>query len=124
ASWGQIMTAGLVIRVRELLDVAQDGRAPREAIAARRDPPHLMLAFAPEATPALVRPRDRGLALWAAVGAAASVLTCCAVWIGTGWHDGSAEAIFAAVIGSRFAALDDPPAVIRTASKVIVVAVL
>ena len=88
AAWAQIMAAGLVMRLRQLLDVAQDCHALREAIATGRDPADIVLAFAPEATPALVRPRDRGLALWAAVGAAASVLTCCAVWIGTGWPDG------------------------------------
>jgi len=124
AAWAQIMAAGLVMRLRQLLDVAQDGRALREAIAVGRDPAEIMLAFSPEATLAMVRPRDPGLALWAAAGAAASVLTCCAVWIGTGWPDGASAALFAAVIGSRLAAQDDPPALIRTVFKVVVVAVL
>ena len=124
ASWAQIMAAGLVIRLRQLVDVAQDCRALREAIAAGRDPAEILLAFSPETTPAVVRSRDRGLALWAAAGAPASILTCCAVWIGTGWADGASAAIIAAVIGSLFAAQDDPPAVIRASFKVVIASVL
>ena len=124
AASAQMMAAGLVIRLRQLLDVAQDCHALRQAIAAGRDPAEIVLAFSPEAAPAMVRSRDRGLALWAAAGAPASVLTCCAVWIGTGWADGASAAIFAAVVGSLFAAQDDPPAVIRTTFKVVVASVL
>jgi uncharacterized membrane protein YccC len=124
ASWAQIMAADLVMRLRQLLDVAQDCHALREAIAAGRDPAEVVLAFSPGVTPAVVRPRDRWLALWAAAGAPASVLTCCAVWIGTGWPDGASAAIFAAVVGSRFAAQDNPPAVIRTSFKVVLASVL
>ena len=118
------MAADLAMRLRQLLDVAQDCHALREAIASGQDPAGLVLAFPLEAAPATARPRDRGLALWAAAGTPASVLASCAIWIGTGWADGATAAIFAAVVGSLFAAQDNPPAVLRTTFKIVIASIV
>jgi uncharacterized membrane protein YccC len=47
-----------------------------------------------------------------------SVLACCAFWIGTGWTDGASAAIFAAVLGSLLAGVDDPLPVFRSFYRV------
>ena len=39
---------------------------------------------------------------------ALSVLACCAFWIATGWADGVSAPLFAAVVGSLLAGVDDP----------------
>jgi uncharacterized membrane protein YccC len=63
--------------------------------------------------------RDHGLALWAATATALSVLACCAFWIATGWADGASAALFAALIGSFFAGMDDPLPAFRNFGGVI-----
>ncbi len=104
----EIVTAASVLRLRNLMNVTRDCRLLREAIADGRDPGSLALAFTPEASSPAIAHRDHGLALWAAAATALSTLACCAFWIATGWPDGATAAIFAAVLGSLLAALDDP----------------
>ena len=55
-----------------------------------------------------------GLRFWPAAATALSVLACCAFWIATGWADGASAALFAAVVGSFLAGLDDPLPAFRT----------
>ena len=113
ASWTDLMAAALAIRLRELVDVAHDCRVIREAMVSGVDPTGLPLAFPHRVGDSMVPHRDRGVALSAAAGAAASVLACCALWIGSGWPDGASAALLAAVTGSFFAAQDDPVPGIR-----------
>ncbi|MET4476649.1 putative membrane protein YccC [Bradyrhizobium sp. F1.13.3] len=108
AGWIDIMVSGFLIRVRQLVDVVQDCGALRRAIADGRDPGALRLAFTPDAVGAAVLHRDHGHALWTAAATSLSVLACCAVWIATGWTDGASAPLFAAVIGSLFAGVDEP----------------
>jgi uncharacterized membrane protein YccC len=113
ASWDRIMIANLLIRLRELVDLSQDCRALRSAIAAGNDASGVELAFRPEAGTALVRHRDHGMALWSAAGAMIAILSCCGFWIATGWVDGTSAPMMAAVACSFFAAQDDPAPGIR-----------
>jgi len=108
ARWIEIMAAGFVVRLRNLMDVMGDCQLLREAIADGRDPDSLALASTFETSGDLVPHRDHGLALWSATATALSVLACCAFWIATGWTDGASAAIFAAVLGSLLAGVDDP----------------
>ena len=123
ASWSEIIVAGLVVRLRSLVDILQDCRILREAIAVGRDPNSLPLAFTSDASSVAVLHRDHGLALWSAAATALSVLACCAFWIATGWADGTSAALFAAVIGSFLAGIDDPRPVTRDFSKLILIAI-
>jgi uncharacterized membrane protein YccC len=123
AGWTEIMVAGLVIRLRNLVQIMQDCQLLREAIADGRDPHALALAVAPETSTASVRHRDHGLALWSAAATTLSVLACCAFWIATGWADGAAAALFAAVIGSFLAGADDPLPAFRSTYKLILVSI-
>lgn len=114
ASWERIITTGLLLRLRELVDLSHDCRALTEAIADGRNVPTLDMAFHSEAGAAPVRHRDRGLALWSAAGAAAAILICCAFWIGTGWPDGATAPMITAIACSFFAAQDEPARFIRS----------
>jgi uncharacterized membrane protein YccC len=108
AGWTDITVAGLVIRLRNLVDVMQDCRLLREAIADGRHPEQLPLVFRPDTLTMAVPHRDHGSALLAAASVALAVLACCAFSIATGWPDGVAAPLFAAVIGSLLAGVDDP----------------
>ena len=108
ATWNEIMVAGFVIRLRNLMDITRDCQLLRAAIADGRDSEQLALAFTPDRLTPAVPHRDHGLALWAAAATALSVLACCAFWIATGWPDGATAPIFAAVLGSLLANADDP----------------
>lgn len=108
AGWTDITVAGLVLRLRDLVDVVQDCRRLRDAIADGRDPDRLKLAFTSGTLTVAAPHRDHGLALWAAAAVALSVLACCVFWIATGWADGVTAPLFAAVLGSLLAGADDP----------------
>jgi uncharacterized membrane protein YccC len=123
AGWIDIMAAGYCARLRNLVDIVQDCRLLQEAIGDGRDPGRLVLAFAPEALRPTVLHRDHGLALWAAAATALSVLTCCTFWIATGWVDGASAAVFAALIGSFLAGIDDPLPAFRNFSGVILIVI-
>ena len=123
AGWIDITVAGLALRLRDLVDVMQDCRLLRQAIADGRDPGQLKLAFKSGTLTVAVPHRDHGLALWAGAATALSVLACCAFWISTGWADGASAALFAALAGSFLAGLDDPRPAFRTFGVVILVVI-
>lgn len=108
ASWHDIMTANLLVRLRELVDISEDCRALSAAIAADEDTSRVPLAFQTEQGIAPARHRDHTLALWSAAGVIIAILVCCAFWIATGWADGASAPMMAAVACSFFAAQDDP----------------
>jgi uncharacterized membrane protein YccC len=113
SSWTEIVTASLLMRMRELVDVSQDCRVLNQAIAEGARPDGARLAFQPEAGVAPVRHVDHGMALWSAAGAILAILLCCAFWIGTGWTDGASAPMMAAVGCSFFAGQDDPAVGLR-----------
>lgn len=108
ASWSEIGVASFANRLRHLIDVVSDCQRLRAAIADGRGVDTLPLAFAPDTVGTAVLHRDHAHALWTAAATALSVLVCCAVWIATGWTDGASAPIFAAVVGSLFAGVDEP----------------
>ncbi len=108
ATWIEIMTAGYITRLGKLMDTVRDCGRLRDAIADGRNPDSILFELKPDALGAPVLHRDHGLALWAATATSISVLACCAFWIATGWDDGASAAVFAAVIGSLLAGVDDP----------------
>src|SRR5882757_690134 len=83
--WTEIMAAGLVTQLRQVVGIIQDCLILREAIADGRDPDFLPLAFTRDISGVAVSHRDHGLAFWSAGATALSVLACCAFWIATGW---------------------------------------
>jgi uncharacterized membrane protein YccC len=108
AGWTDITVAGLVIRLRNLVDVMQDCQLLREAIADGRHPDSLPLVFRPDRLTMAVPHRDHGSALLTAASVALAVLACSMFSIATGWSDGVVAPLFAAVVGSFLAGVDDP----------------
>ncbi|CAN5309251.1 FUSC family protein [soil metagenome] len=113
SSWTEIVTASLLMRMRELVDISQDCWALNQAVAEGRRPDGARLAFRPEAGVAPVRHIDHGMAVWSAAGAILAILLCCAFWIATGWPDGASAPMMAAVGCSFFAGQDDPAVGLR-----------
>lgn len=114
ASWNDIMTTSLLLRMRELVDISQDCRTLQRAIAASEHVAPATLLFQPDGGAAPVRHRDAAMALWSGAGAALAILACCAFWIGTGWQDGASAPMMAAVGCSFFATQDDPAVGLRS----------
>ncbi|QIG94156.1 FUSC family protein [Bradyrhizobium sp. 6(2017)] len=108
ATWIDIAVAGLIVQLRKLVDVMQDCELLREAIATERNPDLLKLAFMPDTSSYAVLHRDHGQALLSAASVALSVLACSGLSIATGWSDGVIAPLFAAVVGSILAGVDDP----------------
>jgi uncharacterized membrane protein YccC len=125
APWSAIMAAGLVVQLRNLVDIMQDCHALSQAIADGRDPEQLALAFTLDASGQAVAHCDRGVALWSAAAATLSMLGCFAFWIGTGWTDGTTAALFAAILGTKLASTDEPlPTFRRTYTLVVLVVII
>jgi uncharacterized membrane protein YccC len=108
ADWAAVMTDNLLDRLRQLLVAVQDVRDLRRAI--RSGETRLPSTLNPLV---LARGRralhlDPYLAFLSAVAASGAVLVCCALWIITGWPEGSVAALSAAVFCSFFATQDDP----------------
>lgn len=105
--WTTLLLASLAARLRDVIDLRQDLRALRGHIAAGTVP-RAPLAFAYTARVRSIRHRDHGLAAFSAFGVFVGLLVCCAIWIATGWPDGSAAPMMGAVACCLFAAQDDP----------------
>lgn len=105
--WTTLLLASLAARLRDVIDLRQDLRALRGHLAAGT-PPRAPLAFAYTARVRSIRHRDHGLAAFSAFGVFVGLLVCCAIWIATGWPDGSAAPMMGAVACCLFAAQDDP----------------
>lgn len=105
--WSTLLLASLAARLRDVIDLRQDLRALRGHIAAGTVP-RAPLAFAYTARVRSIRHRDHGLAAFSAFGVFMGLLVCCAIWIATGWPDGSAAPMMGAVACCLFAAQDDP----------------
>ncbi|VIO73035.1 p-hydroxybenzoic acid efflux pump subunit AaeB [Bradyrhizobium ivorense] len=123
ADWTGIMAASLVNQLRNLIDIMQDCRALRLAIAEGRDPEQLTLAFTLDVSGHAAAHRDRGIALWSAAATTLSLLACFAFWIGTGWADGTTAALFSAILGTLLASADEPLPVFRNLYKAVIVVV-
>jgi len=108
ANWTDIANSGFSIRLRNLVDIMRDCHLLREAIADDRHPDSLPLVFSAGASGIAVQHRDRGSTLLTAASVALAVLACSMFSIATGWSDGVAAPLFAAVVGSFLAGADDP----------------
>ncbi len=108
ADWAVVMTDNLLDRLRQLVLAVQDIRDLRLAIRTgeTRLPQTLNPLVRARARTALHR--DPYLAFLSALAASGAVLVCCALWIVTGWPEGSVAALTAAVFCSFFATQDDP----------------
>jgi uncharacterized membrane protein YccC len=113
ADWAALLKASMLGRLAELIEDIQDARELAAYIAApqNRMPQKLIDRLPPAGSRVLHR--DHGLALLSAFAAFIAIAGCCAFWIATAWPDGSVAPMFAAIVASFFATLDDPAPAIR-----------
>ncbi|WKW51916.1 FUSC family protein [Rhodomicrobium lacus] len=117
--WRDLLVAGLVERLRELVNLKQDIRHLRANIETG-GPLAAPCAFQYTAKAREVRHRDHMMAVFSGFGAFIAIVMVCAVWIATGWQDGAAAAMLASVACCFFATQDDPvPAMIGFATAAI-----
>jgi len=115
-SWIELLSTSLLERMKDFVDLRQDCRTLElDVVHGRRM--QQPLAFRYTAAAHAIRHRDRAIALLSAFAAFAAVLISGAFWIASGWPDGAAAPMLAAVGCSFFAALDDPAPQIKNLAK-------
>jgi uncharacterized membrane protein YccC len=123
ANWSDLVLASLIARLRDFIDLRQDIRVLQRHIEDGTPMPE-SLAFRYTASARTIRHRDHGMALLSAISVFVAVLATNTIWIATGWPDGSAAPMMAAVGGCLFAVQDDPaPTIISFANSAIVGAI-
>jgi uncharacterized membrane protein YccC len=123
ADWPRVLTASLLLRLRDLTQLWQDGKAIERHVRAP-DGPAPAMTYAADAQAGSVRLVDYGMAVWSGAAAAFAVLLCCALWIFAGWDDGDVAAEMVAVTCCFFATQDNPVPMIVGFLKWTVVALL
>jgi len=106
-NWKDVVLIGLLVRLRELLDIVHDIMALRRQIRAE-EPRLVKLTFAQGETILTLQHRDHVMALHSAVATVLAVWLISAFWIATAWPEGAGAASLAAVACAFFAAQDDP----------------
>ena len=112
--WSSLMVESLLVRVAELVRLLGESHSLTRHLQNPDEP--LNAELASSVAQASRRPMHSDLPLAVLSGAAASVAIplSCGVWIASGWVEGTAAAIMAAVFCSFFASLDDPvPGIMR-----------
>ena len=122
-NWADLLVATLLMRLKDFVDLRQDTGTLQEQVSdatAVRE----ALAFRYTAAVRSIRHRDQGMALLSAIAAFIAVSLAGTIWISTGWPDGNAAPMMAAVGCSFFAIQDDPaPQIIALAKSGIIGAV-
>ncbi len=111
--WDDVMRAGLLARLRELVLLFQDSARLQAHVRTRR-PGLPALAGGHENRAAALQHADIAMAAYSGLAAGLAVLLVCAFWIAGAWPDGAVAAEMAAVGACFFAARDDPaPAILQ-----------
>jgi uncharacterized membrane protein YccC len=106
--WPGILTANLLLRLRELVDLQLDCQTLARHILGQAGRPVLAAPGIEGARGARARHADIGLALRSAVAAVLAMLLGSWFWIATAWPEGSSLPVMAAVVCSFFSSLDSP----------------
>jgi uncharacterized membrane protein YccC len=113
--WPSLLRETLSVRLDDLIDLLQDIRGLRHGAAGGDAAQPLRFRYASDVRN--VRHRDHGIALLSAIAAFIAIGIANVIWIATGWPDGSACPMMAAVGCSFFAIQDDPAAQIFDLAK-------
>lgn len=115
-TWIELLTSSLVERMQDFIDLHQDSRAlERHVIDGQRMPESMVFRYTAAAH--AIRHRDRGIALLSGFAAFLAIVIAGTFWIASGWPDGAAAPMLAAVGCSFFAAFDDPAPLIKVLAK-------
>ncbi len=121
--WVDILSASLLMRLRELLLLVHDCRLLQAHIRARKAGLP-KLAGGVEIEAAALQHRDLPMALFSGLSAGLAVALICFFWIASAWSEGAIAAVMTAVVCCFFAAQDDPAPAILQFMRWTVVAVL
>jgi uncharacterized membrane protein YccC len=123
SDWIEILTASLLLRVREFTQLRQDGRQIERRLRELGGyQPELV--FVSEAHVSSVRLIDRRMAAWSGLATGFAILVCCTFWILGSWTDGAFAVLELAITCSLFAGHDDPTPMIFAVAKWMVVGLL
>ncbi len=112
--WNEMIVVSLLTRLSALLAAHRDALDLREQMAIASARP-----ITPRVAELVALARDRELhrdpraALGGALSAAITMVVGCALWIGSGWEEGSAAVMMAGVFLALFAAVENPVAPLR-----------
>jgi uncharacterized membrane protein YccC len=107
ADWTRLLTASLLLRLRDLTQLWQDGRQIERQVG-EAGSVEAAMNFPTDALASDERLVDYGMAAWSALAAVGAVLICSAFWIYGSWDDGDVATELLAVICCFFAAQDNP----------------
>lgn len=111
--WGDLVRAGLAMRLEELVRLSLHSRLMRQHVLEDR-PTASSPALEAGYIAIIKQTRDHKLAFFSAFSAAASLFLVCVIWIQSGWVYGAGAAVAVAIACSFFAAQDDPaPAILK-----------
>jgi uncharacterized membrane protein YccC len=112
--WGEMMRMSLFARLATLIAAHRDCRDLYDQMVVHsRQPVSPRVAELLEGRGHRALHRDYAAAARGAFGAFVTILTGCALWIGSGWQDGSTAVMLAGVFLALFAASDNPAAPIK-----------
>jgi uncharacterized membrane protein YccC len=111
--WNGMILDSALARLREIVDVWHDCLILNAKIA-EGDPRSGRLAFRRRRTFARTRHHDYGMLFFYAASVVAATLVASAIWIWSGWAEGSGFVLMAAVSCSFFAAQDRPAPLLRS----------
>ncbi|HUD27628.1 MAG TPA: FUSC family protein [Novosphingobium sp.] len=109
ADWDELLQLSLGARLSSLIDAHLDCRDLAEQLGTLdRRPVSARIPRLLEGRRNRELHRDYAGALRAAAGAAITIIVGCALWIGSGWNDGSTAVMLAGVFLALFSASDNP----------------
>ncbi len=123
ADWPRILTASLLLRLRDLTQLWQDGKQLERQMH-EHGTFRATMTYPTDAAASAIRLVDRGMAMWSGAAAALTVLVSCALWIFAAWDDGAVATEIAAVVCCFFATQDNPVPFIVSFLKLTIVALL
>jgi uncharacterized membrane protein YccC len=114
AAWSNLLLESLLVRLADTVRVLAEGHA----LMARLNDPDAPLSPQLDASTRAkgLNPMhaDLPLALLSGAAAVIAILLSCGVWILSGWGDGAAAPVMAAIFCCFFAAMDDPVPAIKS----------
>lgn len=112
--WDDLVLSGLLMRLKDVVELWRDCLTLRDAIAAGSPSAHSVAIVAQRPLPSGVRHFDHALLAVKAGIVVLGILAACAIWIALQWDQGASFVAMAAVACSFFAAQDRPAAMIRS----------